>query len=106
MALVFCLMMAWFGAGPEGTEHSMTTKDLVGFNGWLDRIEGDQAVLLPDNDGEEGEELVVPVTSLPRGAKEGVRLTNGKVDRRTTRQTAARMKSLMEDLVKLGEGKP
>jgi hypothetical protein len=104
MTLVVWLMMATFGVGPDGMENPMNAKTLVGFNGWLDRIEGDQAVLLPE--GEDVEELVVPVTCLPRGAKEGVRITNGKVDKARTKKTAARMKSLMADLIKLGEDKP
>ncbi|MHB8859544.1 MAG: DUF3006 domain-containing protein [Thermoleophilia bacterium] len=69
------------------------------FNCYLDRIEGDSAVLLI-----EGRESVVPVSVLPRGAREGDHLQLAVIVDESARDKTASEISDLQRRLKLQDG--
>jgi len=64
-------------------------------DGWVDRIEGDLAVILEEQGegSDEWLERVVPVSDLPAGVREGDYIAGGAVDREVT---VAMLKRIIE----------
>jgi hypothetical protein len=70
-------------------------------DGWVDRIEGDHAVIIQERgtDLDEWVERVVPLADLPEGVCEGDYVARGAIDREATAAMRQRIIALQRQLL-------
>lgn len=67
-------------------------------DGWIDRVEGDIAVLIVTTDSVVFREMPLPLAVLPPGAQEGDWIIDGRVDYEQREQVMQRVLGLQRQL--------
>lgn len=95
-----CLVADAGGCASVPVAEGDLRRELCTPTGWVDRIEGDLAVVNPDGGDEEE---VYPITCFPEAVRPGTRLVNGRVDVTETQRVSQEINAILKRLAGRGE---
>lgn len=91
----FCLALCAAAVCGSGCVHGDESPDRCAPTGWVDRLEGDWAVVDPDAGGDEES---YPVHCFPQRPEAGTRIELGYIDRAETERMRLRIQALVKRL--------